>query len=52
MNLDHKIPVVGFEGFTNWDNFVNNLFCDEDNLWLICIPCHVIKTEEENKQRN
>lgn len=51
MNLDHKIPVVSSEGFTDWNDFINGLFCDEENLWLICIPCHEEKTKKENEER-
>jgi 5-methylcytosine-specific restriction endonuclease McrA len=52
MDLDHKIPVVDVNtGFTNWEDFINGLFCDEENLWLICKPCHEAKTAEENKSR-
>ena len=47
MNLDHKIPVVDFTGFKDWNEFIERLFCDEDNLWLICIPCHLEKSAYE-----
>lgn len=51
MNLDHKIPVVGVEGFKDWNEFIEGLFCAEENLWLICIPCHDAKTASENLLR-
>lgn len=51
MNLDHIIPVTENEGFTTWDKFVDGLFCEEENLWLICIPCHEQKTLQENAER-
>lgn len=51
MDLDHVIPVVGEAGFNNWEDFINNLFCDEANLLLICKPCHLVKTEKENNAR-
>lgn len=43
--MDHKIPVGQFK---DWNTYVDNLFCDEDNWQVICKPCHDIKTKEEN----
>lgn len=50
-NLDHKVPVTSKDGFTTWDDFINGLFCDEENLWLICQPCHDVKSRDENNIR-
>lgn len=50
-NIDHKIPVVKVEGFTTWDNYINSLFCELDNLWHLCLDCHSNKTKIENDQR-
>jgi 5-methylcytosine-specific restriction endonuclease McrA len=30
--------------------FVKNLFCEEDNLQVLCKPCHDVKTKEERKK--
>lgn len=51
VELDHKVPVVGSIGFQDIGTFLERLFCDASNLWLICIPCHEAKTLEENKER-
>lgn len=53
--IDHRNPVVDpLVGFTTWDSFINNLFCEEDNLQLACLSCHSQKTRSErelSKQR-
>jgi 5-methylcytosine-specific restriction endonuclease McrA len=49
--IDHINPIVdpnkGFEGF---DKFVENLFCEEDNLQVLCGECHDIKSLAERVQ--
>lgn len=46
--VDHIKPVVDPDkGFTTWDDFINNLFCEEDNLQVLCHECHTEKTNEE-----
>lgn len=51
--VDHKNPVVDpLTGFTGWDSFVNNLFCERENLQLLCKSCHdTVKSKEERKLR-
>lgn len=45
---DHVNPVVDPEtGFSGWDSFVTNLFCEENNLQLLCKACHDLKSAEE-----
>lgn len=46
--VDHIVPVVPpEEGFTTWDNLIEGMFSEVDNLWLICKECHDIKTKKE-----
>ncbi len=47
--IDHIIPVGTLKEFNDLPKFVENLFCSEKNLQLLCKPCHKIKT---NKERN
>ena len=48
--VDHINPVVDpIKGFTTWDDFINNLFSEKDNLQVLCGACHTIKTTEERK---
>lgn len=57
IQLDHAIPVVDPEDSALYTEeefigkFAISLFCDEDNYQVLCIKCHDIKTEQENKKR-
>lgn len=52
VNVDHIKPVVDPEiGFTTWDEFILNLFCEKENLQVLCSDCHTIKTKMENTSR-
>ena len=49
--VDHIKPVVDPElGFTSWDDFINRLYCEEDNLQVLCNDCHLIKTADEKER--
>ena len=49
-DIDHIIPVGVTPGSRNdkegrtWDDYIAALFCSEENLRLICKPCHKKKT--------
>jgi len=46
--VDHINPVVDpTTGFSGWDDFINNLFCEPENLQAICYHCHNEKTKNE-----
>lgn len=46
--VDHITPVVDpVKGFVSWDDFIGKLFCELDNLQVLCTDCHNKKTEEE-----
>ncbi len=46
--VDHIEPVVDpAKGWTTWDDCVDRLFCDSDNLQLLCKECHSVKSREE-----
>lgn len=52
--VDHKVPLVPVDRSLedmNWDEIVDRLWCSEDNLRVLCPPCHEVKSKEENKQR-
>lgn len=53
--VDHIDPIVDPEvGFTNWDDVIERMFCEEDNLQLLCYSCHTDKSNNERaiaKQR-
>ena len=52
VSVDHINAVVGPEGFTTWDAFIDNLFCEEDNLQVLCKTDHDQKTKDERLQRS
>jgi 5-methylcytosine-specific restriction endonuclease McrA len=45
VQVDHIIEIAG-NGFTTWDNYITNLFCEADKLQVLCKPCHLIKTKK------
>jgi 5-methylcytosine-specific restriction endonuclease McrA len=46
--VDHKDPIISPEvGFTTWDDFIERLFSDSDNLQVLCGDCHSKKTAAE-----
>jgi len=48
--VDHINPVVDpSTGFTTWDDFIDRLFCEEDNLQVLCRTCHDNKTDREKQ---
>lgn len=50
--VDHKIPVVDSErGWTDYNDFINRLYCDITNLQVLCKNCHDEKTKVETKNR-
>jgi len=51
IKIDHIEPVVPVTGFTNWDDLISRLFCEETGLQAICKDCHKIKTDKENSDR-
>ena len=52
VQVDHILPVVSTkEGFVNWDVFIESLFCDVNNLQVLCRPCHASKTALEREER-
>lgn len=47
--VDHINPTVDPEvGFMSWDQVIEGLFCELDNLQLLCKACHDSKTSEES----
>jgi 5-methylcytosine-specific restriction endonuclease McrA len=46
--VDHINPVVSVdEGFVDFNTFIQRLFCDANNLQVICDECHDKKTYAE-----
>jgi len=48
ISVDHKNAIVDpTTGFSGWDDFVNNLYCEVENLQVLCKACHDKKSSEE-----
>lgn len=53
VNVDHVLPVVDPHiGFVSWDIFIERLFCEKNNLQILCSSCHTKKTRIEREVRN
>ena len=52
VQVDHINPVVDpAKGFEDWPTYMNRLYCEAENLQVLCKPCHKDKTNEERKER-
>jgi len=52
VQVDHIFPVVEPNvGFVDWDTYINRLFCEKENLQVLCKPCHAEKTALEKTER-
>lgn len=50
-NLDHIIPVVDKNGFSGFDDYIEKMFCTEDNFQRVCKVCHKEKSLKETNKR-
>lgn len=52
--VDHILPLVpvdtAFEDMS-MDTVIDRLWCEENNLQVLCETCHDIKTKQESQQR-
>ena len=51
VDVDHITAIVDLDGFTDWDDYINRLFCPPDQLQILCKKDHTEKTRKENEQR-
>lgn len=51
IDVDHILPVIPLNGSKSFDEIIPRLFCDSDNLQVLCKPCHKTKSKAENKLR-
>lgn len=51
VQVDHIEPIVPVTGFTNWDDVIKRMFCELDNLQVLCKACHQVKSQEERRLR-
>lgn len=51
IHVDHIEPVVPVTGWVSWDSCIERMFCERENLQVLCGSCHKVVTDDENKQR-
>jgi 5-methylcytosine-specific restriction endonuclease McrA len=49
VQVDHITP-IGYD--KSWDEFIDGLFCERENLQTLCSSCHLEKTKLERKNKN
>ena len=48
VQVDHITP-IGYD--KSWDEFIDGLFCERENLQVLCTDCHKQKTKLEIKNK-
>jgi 5-methylcytosine-specific restriction endonuclease McrA len=49
VQVDHKVPIGSW---SDWNVAIEALFCEADNLQVLCKPCHKAKTKQEKEKKN
>ena len=49
INVDHRIPAGTLRSAHDLPGFVERLFCEVDNLQVLCTTCHDKKTQNEKQ---
>tara|TARA_R110002012_G_C11238098_1_gene565002 strand:- start:41 stop:451 length:411 start_codon:yes stop_codon:yes gene_type:complete len=49
--VDHIEPIVPVTGWVSWDSCIERMFCEKDNLQLLCKVCHDSKSKQETAER-
>jgi hypothetical protein len=47
INVDHVVPAGSLNSAQDLPGFVERLFCEENNLQVLCTTCHDRKTKED-----
>jgi len=51
-DIDHIVPLISVkDGYTSWDEVINNLFCDKAGFQILCKDCHSLKSNLEDNLR-
>lgn len=51
VEVDHIIGAGSLKDYEDLPGFVSRLYCEPDNMQILCKPCHAIKTAEEEVKR-
>jgi 5-methylcytosine-specific restriction endonuclease McrA len=48
--VDHIEPIIDpTTGFTTWDDCIERMFCEQENLQVLCKDCHDVKSLKERE---
>lgn len=48
VHVDHILPIIDPDvGFVSYDMMIERMFCEADNLQILCSECHTVKTNDE-----
>ena len=50
VEVDHINPAGSLKDYSDLAGFCERLFCEADNLRVLCKPCHKKRTDEERKK--
>lgn len=50
INVDHIVPAGSLNCANDLPGFVERLFCEIDNLQVLCEACHNVKTQQEKSK--
>lgn len=50
VSVDHKLPIGSLQNYSDLPQFVERLFCEIENLQLLCSDCHSVKTKLDNSK--
>lgn len=51
VQVDHITPAGSLKDYKDLPGFTKRLFCEPEDLQILCIPCHQQKTNRERKRR-
>jgi 5-methylcytosine-specific restriction endonuclease McrA len=52
VNVDHIIPAGSLNCKEDLPGFVERLFCEQENLQVLCEACHNVKTKKDKDERD
>jgi 5-methylcytosine-specific restriction endonuclease McrA len=51
VHVDHINPIIDPDvGWVSWDETIERMFCEKENLQVLCTICHDIKTNDEKEK--
>ena len=51
IQMDHIVPVASDQGFIDWNDHIDRLFCSQEGFQCLCSSCHQEKTNKESEAR-